>query len=263
MTNASINVIPVPAFQDNYLWLFHRSGDTRSYVVDPGAAEPVEKALAEHGLDLSGILVTHHHLDHTGGIDDLLKRWKVPVYGPAAGSVPQVTQPVREGDKVLLDNGLEFQVLEVPGHTLDHLAYFCDADSQPLLFCGDTLFAGGCGRLFEGSAEQMQKSLTKLRELPDNTLVYCAHEYTLSNLDFAAAVDAENSQLQDRINVERKKREQNQPTVPSTIGLEKSTNPFLRWDNPAIIAAAQSHTGSTLNTGHDVLAAIRAWKDNF
>lgn len=263
MTTASINVIPVPAFHDNYLWLFHRHGDTRAYVVDPGDAAPVKAALEERGLDLAGILITHHHMDHTGGIDTLLETWDVPVYGPAEGSVRQVTEGLRDGDKLVLDDDLEFHVLAVPGHTLDHLAYFSASSDTPILFCGDTLFAAGCGRLFEGSAEQMHQSLKKLRKLPDNTLVYCAHEYTMSNLKFAAAVDGENVELQKRIGIEQTKREKNQPTVPSTIALEKSTNPFLRWDDPAIKVAAESHLGRQVNSDSEVLAAIRDWKDNF
>lgn len=263
MTTSLINVIRIPAFHDNYLWLFHRDGDTRSYVVDPGDAAPVEAVLKNRGLSLAGILITHHHHDHTGGIDTLLEKWDVPVYGPAGGSVAQVTQSVGDGDTVMLEPGLEFRVLTVPGHTLDHLAYVNQANDPPLLFCGDTLFAGGCGRLFEGSAEQMHQSLSKLRQLPDNTLVYCAHEYTLSNLAFAVAVDAQNSELQKRITTEQAKRERDQATVPSTMGLEKSTNPFLRCHDPAIKAAAESHSGRQLNSEPEVLAAIRAWKDNF
>lgn len=263
MSTASINVIPVPAFNDNYLWLFHRHGDTRAYVVDPGDAGPVEAALQERNLDLGAILITHHHLDHIGGIDKLLESRDIPVYGPAAGSVPQVTKGLTEGDKLVLDEGLEFQVLAVPGHTLDHLAYFSESSDSPVLFCGDTLFAAGCGRLFEGSAEQMHQSLGKLRQLPDNTLVYCAHEYTMSNLKFAVAVDGDNVQLKKRIDIEQAKRDREQPTVPSTIALEKSTNPFLRWDDPAIKAAAESYLGRQLNSEAEVLGAIREWKDNF
>lgn len=263
MTTASINIIRIPAFHDNYFWLFHRQGDDRSYVVDPGDAQPIEAALAEHGLNLAGILVTHHHRDHTGGIEDLLKRRDVPVYGPGGGSVPQVTRPVADDEMLHLENGMIFQVMAVPGHTLDHLAYFYDANDERILFCGDTLFAGGCGRLFEGSAEQMQQSLNRLRQLPDDTLVYCAHEYTLSNLEFAAAVDESNKDLQKRISAEQNKRRQNLATVPSTIALEKSTNPFLRWDDPAIKASAEVYAKRHLSSDHEVLAAIRRWKDSF
>lgn len=263
MTTKSINIIRVPAFQDNYLWLFHRQGDDRTYVVDPGDAKPIEAALTQHDLTLAGILITHHHRDHTGGIDELLERRQVPVYGPGGGSVPQVTHPLADNETLHLDQGMEFRVMAVPGHTLDHLAYFCDAENPPILFCGDTLFAGGCGRLFEGTAKQMYQSLARLRDLPDETLVYCAHEYTLANLEFAAAVDGTNTDLQERIIVEQNKRRKNLATVPSTIALEKSTNPFLRWDDPAIKSAAEAHLDRPLTAEHEVLAAIRAWKDIF
>jgi hydroxyacylglutathione hydrolase len=263
MTRISINVITVPAFRDNYLWLFHRADDQRAYVVDPGDAEPVEKALAEHGLSLAGILITHHHPDHTGGIDQLLSRWQVPVYGPAGGSVPQVSEALADGDSVALEIGLSFTVLTVPGHTLDHIAYFCDHTEAPLVFCGDTLFAGGCGRLFEGTATQMYESLQKLRQLPDNTRVYCAHEYTLANLAFARAVESQNGELAARIKSEQAKRERQEPTVPSTIGLEKSTNPFLRCDRESVRKAAETHSGRALTSAEEVLAAVRMWKDNF
>lgn len=263
MTPIPLNVITVPAFRDNYLWLFHRADDKRAYIVDPGDAEPVEKALAERGLSLAGILITHHHPDHTGGIDQLLTRWQVPVYGPAGDSVPQVSEGLADRDLVELPIGLSFQVLSVPGHTLDHIAYFCDQTEAPVLFCGDTLFAGGCGRLFEGSPEQMYHSLQKLRQLPDSTRVYCAHEYTLANLAFAQAVESENQELAHRIKKEAAKRERQEPTVPSTIGLEKSTNPFLRCDLESVRKAAQMHSGKPLDSAEEVLGAVRMWKDNF
>lgn len=263
MTSPSINVIPVPAFRDNYLWLFHDAGDSRAYVVDPGDARPVEAALSERGLELAGILVTHHHPDHIGGIDQLLTKHPVPVHGPAGGSVPQVSDPVNEGDTVILDNGCRFKVMAVPGHTLDHLAYFSDTSETPILFCGDTLFAGGCGRLFEGSPEQMYDSLNKLSRLPDNTRVYCAHEYTLANLAFARAVEENNADLLERIRIDQSRRERQEPTVPSTIGLEKSTNPFLRCDLDSVKRAAEAHSGEALKSSQEVLAAVRQWKDNF
>lgn len=263
MTSLAVNVIPVPAFRDNYLWLFHTAGDRRAYVVDPGDARPVEAALAEHGLELAGILVTHHHPDHIGGIDSLLAKHPVPVYGPGGGSVPQVTEPVREGDRVSLDNGCHFDVIAVPGHTLDHLAYFSDGGEAPLLFCGDTLFAGGCGRLFEGSPAQMYQSLGKLSRLPDDTRVYCAHEYTLANLAFAKAVEEDNPELRERIKIEQSRRDRQVPTVPSTISLEKSTNPFLRCDLETVKRAAERHSGQALGSPQEVLAAVREWKDNF
>lgn len=263
MTSKAVNVIPLPAFRDNYLWLFHRPDDTQAYVVDPGDARPVEAALAERGLSLAGILITHHHPDHIGGVDDLLGKWKVPVYGPAGDSVPQVTRPVDDGDTVSLDNQLTFKVLTVPGHTLDHIAYFCEETDPPILFCGDTLFAGGCGRLFEGTPSQMYHSLGKLSRLPDPTQVYCAHEYTMANLAFAQAVEGDNRSLLTRIENEQAKRDQRQPTVPSTIALEKSTNPFLRCDQKSVKSAAEAHSKQALASPQEVLGAVRNWKDNF
>lgn len=258
-----IKVIPVPAFQDNYFWLFHTEGSNQAYVVDPGEAEPVLAALKHKGLQLAGILITHHHWDHTGGIDQLLTSFDVPVYGPKSQNIRQITHTLRQGDTLSLSEELQFQVLEVPGHTLDHLAYFCPESTQPLLFCGDTLFAGGCGRLFEGSAEQMHHSLSKLAELPTATAVYCAHEYTLSNLAFAQAVEGSNTKLIERINREEQKRSQQQPTVPSTIGLELATNPFLRCAESSVIDSVQSREGCEFDSPAEVLAAVRRWKDNF
>jgi len=262
-TAEDIRIIPVPAFRDNYLWLFHRPGDERAWVVDPGDAAPIEAALSAEGLSLAGILVTHHHADHTGGIGQLIAERDIPVYGPGGGSVPLVNRPVSEGDTVELDNGLVFSVIAVPGHTLDHIAWFCQSAEAPVLFCGDTLFAGGCGRLFEGSAAQMYDSLGKLSALPDRTRVYCAHEYTLANLAFARAVEADNSAIQERLTREQEKRARELPTVPSTIGLEKSTNPFMRCTEDDVRAAAEAHCGRSLDSPQAVLGAVREWKDNF
>ena len=261
MNQPTINVITVPAFADNYLWLFHCEGDKRAFIVDPGDATPVLTALETHQLQLEGILITHHHPDHTGGIDNLLAHKKVPVYGPGGGSVPQVDHPLIEGDTVALSNGLQFQVLAVPGHTLDHIAYFCA--NEKTLFCGDTLFAGGCGRLFEGTPAQMYQSLTKLAQLPGETLVYCAHEYTMANLAFAQAVEADNAELGSRVKREGERRQQGEATVPSTIAIELATNPFLRSHEISVVKAAEHHSGQQLAEPSAVLGAIRAWKDQF
>lgn len=261
MNQNFINIITVPAFTDNYLWLFHRQGEQDAYIVDPGDAKPVIAALQQHHLHLSGILITHHHPDHTGGIGALLSYQTVPVYGPAGGSVPQVSHPLKQNDALTLDNGLGFQIFEVPGHTLDHIAYF-SAEAE-LLFCGDTLFAGGCGRLFEGTADQMYQSLQTLSRLPGSTRVYCAHEYTLANLAFAKAVEGDNRALLARIEADSQRRQQHIPTVPSTIDLENATNPFLRSHIPAVADAARQHSGEPLSTPAEVLGAVRAWKDVF
>jgi len=258
-----IQVYPIPAFQDNYLWLFQRKSAAQAYVVDPGDAQVILDALAKDRLTLAGILITHHHWDHTGGVRDLLEHHQVPVYGPYSPNIPHITHPLREGDFIELANDMRFRILEVPGHTLDHIAYVSENENPGLLFCGDTLFCGGCGRLFEGSAEQMYTSLSKLARLAENTLVYCAHEYTLSNLKFALAVEGGNLELQGRMDVESKKRLAGEPTVPSTIGIENATNPFMRSQQSSIKVAAEQHTKRQLDKPENVLGAIRTWKDNF
>jgi hydroxyacylglutathione hydrolase len=257
-----INVIRVPAFSDNYLWLFHHSGSNRAYAVDPGDAQPIEKALQEHGLTLAGILVTHHHWDHTGGVDDLLKNRNIPVYGPHSNNIAQITHPLKDNEYLDLEDGaMGFKVLEVPGHTLDHIAYF--SDEARILFSGDTLFAGGCGRMFEGQPAQMQGSLARLAVLPEETAVYCAHEYTESNLAFALAVEPENEDLVARVESVKQQRARGEATVPSSIGVELKTNPFLRVAESSVIAAAEHHTGTRPSNNAESFAAVRGWKDNF
>jgi hydroxyacylglutathione hydrolase len=260
----TLQIHTIPAFNDNYFWLFHRQGDARAYVVDPGDAAPVQHALKQFNLTLTGILITHHHSDHVGGIDALLSQQAVPVFGPAGGRVAQVTHPLADFESLQLNIGLQFTVFEVPGHTLDHIAYFAEPQGEdPLVFCGDTLFAGGCGRLFEGSAEQMHRSLSRLAALPTNTRVFCAPESTLANLAFARAVEPANADLVKRIEVEKRRREQKIPTVPSTILLERQTNPFMRSGEAAVKTAAEQFQQQSLASEAQVLAAIRRWKDNF
>src|SRR5476649_965826 len=268
MTNSAIHtlsVLTIPAFNDNYLWLIHDG--THAAVVDPGDAKPVLAALKQHGLRLTAILLTHHHADHIGGVPELLQHYQVPVFGPRNETIAAVTLPVGEG-KVFDVPGLPLRlsVLDVPGHTMGHIAYVREAttDAPTWLFCGDTLFAGGCGRLFEGTPAQMISSLGKLAALPDDTKVYCAHEYTLSNLRFARVVDPYNVALQERVKVETDKREHNQPTVPSTIGVEKATNPFLRYREAAIadtlVKSGHLEPGATPLVA---FTALRLWKNNF
>ena len=255
-----LSVLAIPAFADNYLWLIHDG--VHAAVVDPGDAGPVIDTLQQRGLALTAILLTHHHADHVGGVPDLLARFPVPVYGPHNPRIAGISRPVAEGDRVVLpEPGLELSVLAVPGHTLDHIAYV--ASDQGWLFCGDTLFAGGCGRLFEGSPLQMTQSLAKLASLPDQTAVYCAHEYTLSNLKFAREVEPENVDLLARISAEEKKREQNQPTVPTFIGLEKSTNPFLRYTEPAILDRLTRCGRLAEREAVPAFAALREWKNSY
>jgi hydroxyacylglutathione hydrolase len=222
---------PIPAFSDNYIWCLRN--ETYAVIVDPGDSKPVLKYLHNHRLQLSAILITHHHADHIGGVDELLRHAPVPVYAPAAGQYAFVHQPCAQGDCVQLPRlGCELQVLDVPGHTLDHIAYVGDG----LLFCGDTLFAGGCGRVFEGTYDMMYASLQKLAALPPETAVCCAHEYTLANLAFAQRVELNNEDLSERVIAEAAKRERGEPTVPSSIGLELKTNPFLRAEDGAEFA---------------------------
>ena len=253
-------LIPVSAFADNYLWLLHDG--KRALVVDPGDAGPVLRALQASRLQLESILVTHHHADHTGGVDALRKATGATVYGPATERIPAPFQPLREGDRVAT-LGLDFQVLDVPGHTAGHIAFYTpDMDGQPLLFCGDTLFSGGCGRLFEGTPAQMLASLDKLAALPRATRVCCAHEYTLANLNFALAVEPDNAILAAYAQHCRQLREQGKPTLPSSIGQEVLINPFLRTRQAGIMAAVHHFDASTTDDT-TVFAALRQWKNQF
>jgi len=256
--NAAVEIVPIPAFQDNYIWCI-RSG-THAAVVDPGDAEPVRRYLAAERLSLSAILATHHHSDHVGGICALVRTQPVPVYAPHDDRIDCAPTRVAAGDVVALPEfGLTLRVLEIPGHTCSHIAYY----GPNMLFCGDTLFACGCGRLFEGTPLQMLTSLTRLAALPDNTLVYCGHEYTRSNLRFGRAVDPSNPALAawDQEAAERRRR--GLPTLPSLLAREKRANPFLRCDDPAIAAAAGSEAGRVLRSPVDVFAVLREWKNRF
>ena len=267
----TLRVTGIPAFQDNYLWLI--DDGEHAVAVDPGDAQPVLDELNKRNLTLTSILVTHHHADHIGGIDALLKHYSVPVIGPADSRIPQLTQRVADGETYTL-LGQTAQVIEVPGHTLHHIAYFINqpnAFGAPLLFCGDTLFAAGCGRVFEGTFTQMRQSLAKLRELPESTRIYCAHEYTQANLAFALAVEPQNKLLHQRIESVNELRAAGLPSIPSILADELGTNPFLRYDNDAVIAAAVRRTNTRLDAhnsevkyDHDVIfAVIRQWKDIF
>lgn len=248
----------IPAFKDNYIWLLHQPGDQQVAVVDPGDAAPVLRLLDERGLQLSAILITHHHGDHTGGIRHLVGQFPgIAVYGPAGEQITGLTRCLREEDVVEVV-GTSLQVLEVPGHTRGHIAYF----GEGALFCGDTLFACGCGRLFEGSPEQMHTSLAKIAALPGSTLLYCAHEYTLDNIGFAKWVEPGNLTLLQRERDDRQRRERNLPTVPSRLDLELRTNPFLRSAEPTVIHAAETFAGKPLKRGAEVFGTIRYWKDS-
>lgn len=257
-----MNLLPIPAFSDNYIWMLHDA--EHAVVVDPGQAEPVLSTLAQRGLKLLGILVTHHHADHVGGVEAIRAATGAPVWGPAYESLPEPVTRVQGGDCVESLGG-PWQVINVPGHTSGHIAFFSTrAQSQPLLFCGDTLFSGGCGRLFEGTAAQMQASLDALAALPANTLVCCAHEYTISNLRFAQAVEPNNPELAQYLEYCQQLRKNGLPTLPSTLQTELAINPFMRSRASDVIAAAVHHDPQTRpEEPASVLATLRQWKNVF
>lgn len=255
-----MKLIPLPALTDNYIWMLHDG--QQALVVDPGEAQPVLDALGRWQLQLDAILVTHHHPDHTAGVSALRQASGARVFGPAREAVPQPLTGVQMGDRVA-SLGLQFEVIEVPGHTAGHVAYYgAEVDPAPLLFCGDTLFSAGCGRLFEGTAAQMLASLKKLAALPDATRICCAHEYTLNNLKFAVAVDTDNLVLKACLAGAELARSRQQPTLPSTLALERQINPFLRTDQHTIVSAVQRFDAS-VSDQLSVFAALRQWKNEF
>ena len=249
-------IVPLPAFKDNYIWTLR---DARhAAVVDPGEARPVKDYLARESLELVAILATHHHPDHTGGIAELVADRRVPVFGPKGEPIPEMTNPVGTGDTASIAAlGATFSVLEIPGHTRAHVAYY----GAGSLFCGYTLFACGCGRVFEGTPAQMYDSLQRLAALPDETKVYCGHEYTLANIEFALKVDPGNAALRAREQRSRALRQAGKPTLPSTLGEERATNPFLRCLEPAVIDSANNYLGARISDPVRVFAAIREWKN--
>jgi hydroxyacylglutathione hydrolase len=255
-----MKLIPLPAFTDNYIWMLHDG--RRALVVDPGDSQPVLEALQREGLKLEGILVTHHHADHTEGVDALREATGARVYGPEREAMPEPIQRQADDSFVRL-LGLDFQVIAVPGHTAGHIAYFAKLDNDaPVLFCGDTLFSGGCGRLFEGTAEQMQVSLHRLAALPGATRVCCAHEYTLSNLKFAQEVEPDNLQLGAFQRHCLALRELGKPTLPSSIETELQINPFLRSQQPTVVASAERFD-ATATAQHGAFATLRQWKNQY
>jgi hydroxyacylglutathione hydrolase len=253
-------VLHACAFEDNYIWLIRGTSPNRVAIVDPGDAAPVLAALEKRRLTPVAILCTHHHGDHVGGVGDILKVYSIPVYGPARERIPTLTHRLADGDRFSLpDLGLDFEVLDVPGHTAGHIAYY----GSGMLFCGDTMFSAGCGRLFEGTAEQMHTSLSRFAALPENTRIYCGHEYTEANLRFALAVEPGNPDIRAYRDQARAIRQQDLPTLPSTIGRERRVNPFLRAGLPGVRQAAEKQAGRALLSEVEVFAAVRRWKDGF
>ncbi|WP_133512962.1 hydroxyacylglutathione hydrolase [Candidatus Thiosymbion oneisti] len=254
-----LDISPIPAFDDNYIWLLRDSGSTQATVVDPGDEGPVLAALEVQGLELSAIMVTHHHDDHIGGVEALRAAFpKVRVLGPEDRRIRGLTRVVREGDTIEIPGLSErFQILEVPGHTSTHIAYL----GAGALFCGDTLFAAGCGRVFDGTFDQLAASLERIADLPGATRCYCAHEYTLANLGFAGRVEPESTAIAQRKQAVSDLRALGRPTVPSRLREELATNPFLRTGIPTVRSAAEAASGKSLTTGAEVFTALRRWKD--
>jgi len=250
-----LNIIPIPAFKDNYIWTLHER--QHAVVVDPGDAAPVRAWLEKHQSRLSAILCTHHHHDHVGGVCELVQLYNVPVYGPRHENIPCLSHAVGEGDLIEIEElGIQFKVLDIPGHTRGHVAYL----NENALFCGDTLFGCGCGRLFEGTAAQLHHSLQRLAQLAGDTRVYCTHEYTEANICFALACEPGNAQLIQRQADARELRAAGKPTLPSTIALEKATNPFLRCTEAEVIRTILQH-GPGDSTELAVFTAMREWKN--
>ncbi len=255
-----LHVWPIEVFADNYVWILEREDSPRVAIVDPGDGDPVIAGLQDRGLEVAAVLLTHNHSDHVGGLAEIIQRFHPDVHGSAADGIPGVSHPVTGGDTVTLpDLDLELEVLALPGHTANHLG-FIGAGSA---FVGDTLFAGGCGRVFEGTMEQMHDSLQRLAALPGTTKTYCAHEYTVSNLRFGGRVEPENAVLAERLLSAEATRTAGRPTVPSTIAYELETNVFLRCEKPMVVVAAEEQAGRNLEPGAEVFGVIRAWKDGW
>lgn len=255
-----LNIQAIPAFNDNYIWFIEDTDTRHVLIVDPGDAMPVIKAIEQQKLIPVSLLITHHHHDHIGGIEQLLEHYDIPVYGPKIATIPSITHPLKANDTLVIDSAFPaITILDISGHTAVHIAFLFDNH----LFCGDTLFGAGCGRLLGGTAEQLFHSLQKIAQLPADTQIYCAHEYTQANLHFAEAVEPDNSDIQQRILDTAILRQQGKPSLPSTLALELATNPFLRCDQPNVIQAVEIFSGKQLLTAIEVFTELRLWKDRF
>ena len=254
------SIYPIRALETNYIWAIVNQQRKTALIVDPGEAQPVLRFLHQHALILKAILVTHHHWDHVNGISALIETYPVPVFGGVLSTYNQITHQIPNDTFLNVNNDFpSYQVISTPGHTLDHIAYY----GHGAIFCGDTLFSGGCGRLFEGTAEQLYTSILKIAQLPDNTALYCAHEYTLQNLNFAHIVDPKNRNILQRIDDVQKQADLRLPSLPSTLSIEKKTNPFLRCNSAEVIRQAELRCGHALNSAVSVFAELRKWKDDF
>lgn len=256
----TIRIKALPAFSDNYLWLLVNEQQATAAIVDPGSSAVCESFLEQENLELTAILITHHHWDHVGGIAQLTKHRQIPVFGPAAENIDGVNRPLAGGDHVKLPAlGIEFEVLDLGGHTAGHIGYLADK----VLFCGDTLFSAGCGRLFDGTAAQLHDSLARIQRLPGDTLIYCAHEYTLDNLKFAQAVEPDNPAILQRITEVSALRADKLPSLPVSLAMEQQYNPFLRTDQENIMQAVTAHSGQHIENSADCFKYLRMWKDGF
>lgn len=256
-----LNIRPLPAFSDNYIWVLEHTDKNGVYVVDPGDATPVLQYLKNSNKSLAAILVTHQHWDHVSGIADLVAHYSCPVYGPAIEQHATVNVPMSEGDHLLLWDEFRAEVMETPGHLPDHLSWKLTDGDQTHLFCADTLFSAGCGRIFRGTHAELKHSLDRIAALPDNTILYCAHEYTLNNLKFALAVEPENAELKKEVERVKALRRTNSPSLPTTVAREKRINPFLRCHTPQLAEAVSKYVGNELNEDLAVFTELRRWKD--
>ncbi len=256
-----MNINHLKAFSDNYMWTIEHKGNFA--IVDPGDAKPIHEFINKTGLNLSEVLITHHHWDHTGGLEEVISEYDCLAYGPEGGHIKGITNPLKDQDNFTILEDIDFKAFAAPGHTNDQLSFFTDSHETPVVFSGDTLFYGGCGRLFEGTPKDMLFSMDRYTELPKDTLVYCGHEYTESNLKFALAVEPENEDLKKTIKEVSVMRKQNLPSLPTSIGTELLINPFMRCREAPVIDAANNLSSDKLTEPHEVLSEIREWKDNF